>query len=145
MHLDGPYQGREARHMGTDGGGSGRGEDRRSLGDVGEALTARYYEDRGATVLDRNWRCAEGELDLVVREPDGAVVAVEVKTRRGRAFGDPVEAVTWRKQSRLRRLVGAWLRDHPEVVAASVRLDVVGVLIEPGRPVRLRHLTGVGS
>lgn len=126
-------------------GGLASGAHRRSLGEVGERLVGRYFEERGAEVLERNWRCVEGELDLVVREPGGVVVAVEVKTRRGLAFGAPVEAVTWRKQARLRRLLAAWLRDHPEVTASGVRLDVVGILLLPGQPVQLRHITAVGS
>ncbi|MCA1782761.1 MAG: YraN family protein [Dermatophilaceae bacterium] len=121
------------------------GDDRRSLGEVGERLAGRYFEERGSLVVDRNWRCVEGELDLVVREPSGVVVAVEVKTRRGLGFGTPVEAVTWRKQARLRRLLAAWLRAHPDVAASGLRLDVVGILLRPGQPVQLRHVTGVGS
>lgn len=121
------------------------GDDRRSLGEVGERLAGRYFEERGARVLSRNWRCVEGELDLVVREPGGVVVAVEVKTRRDLTFGPPEEAVTWRKQARLRRLLAAWLREHPHVPASEVRVDVVGILLRPGRPARLRHITGVGS
>lgn len=121
------------------------GDDRNSLGAMGERLVTRYFEQRGAAVLDRNWRCAEGELDLVVREPSGVVVAVEVKSRRGLGFGAPVEAVTWRKQARLRRLLAAWLREHPQQGAGALRIDVVGVLVLPGQPVQLRHVTGVGS
>lgn len=131
--------------MDNSGHGTGAVDDRRSLGEVGEALVARYLTERGARVLERNWRCLEGELDLVVVEPDGVVVAVEVKTRRGVGFGDPVEAVTPVKQQRLRRLLAQWLRQHPDVSAASLRIDVVGVLVRPGEPIRLRHITGVGS
>ncbi|HHU10020.1 MAG TPA: YraN family protein [Intrasporangiaceae bacterium] len=120
-------------------------DDRRTLGEVGETLVARYFRERGAQVLERNWQRIEGELDLIVREPAGAVVAVEVKTRRGLGFGEPLEAVTPAKQARLRRLLGLWLREHPDVGAGDVRLDVVGVLIRPGAPVHLRHLTGVGG
>ncbi|MDO5501684.1 MAG: YraN family protein [Actinomycetia bacterium] len=117
---------------------------RRSLGQVGESLAARYFSEAGAEVVERNWRCAEGELDLIVREPDGQIVAVEVKTRRGLGFGDPLEAVTAAKQARLRRLLGCWLRDHPDVVAPAVRVDAIGVLIAPGQQIQLRHVTGVG-
>ena len=120
-------------------------DDRRSLGDTGEQLAARYLVETGHRVLARNWHCLEGELDLVAQAADGAVVGIEVKTRRGLGFGEPIEAVTPAKVARLRRLVGWWLRDHPDVVAADIRLDVVGVLIQPGHPVRLRHLRGVGG
>lgn len=120
-------------------------DDRRALGDVGEALVARYFRERGAQVVARNWQRLEGELDLIVREPDGQVVAVEVKTRRGLGFGDPLEAVTPAKAARLRRLLGIWLRERPDEGATGIRVDVVGVLIQPGRPVQLRHVTGVGG
>ena len=119
--------------------------DRRALGDIGERLVARYLRYEGAAILERNWCCLEGELDIIAREPDGTVVGVEVKTRRGLSFGEPIEAVTPAKVARLRRLLGLWLRDHPEVMATDLRLDVVGVLIRPGEPVTLRHLTAVGS
>lgn len=122
-----------------------RVDDRRSLGQIGERLTARYLAEIGAKILERNWRCGEGELDLIVQEADGVVVGVEVKTRRGLAFGEPIEAVTPPKVARLRRLLGVWLRDHPEIDAVDVRLDVVGVLIRPGKPVHLRHLSGIGG
>lgn len=112
---------------------------------MGEDLVARYCAETGVEVLDRNWRVGEGELDLVVQDADGAVIAVEVKTRRGLSFGSPIESVTEEKVARLRRLLGLWLREHPQVRARSIRLDVVGVLVQPGRPVQLRHLTGVGS
>ncbi len=116
---------------------------RRELGDYGEALAARFLRERGMSILARNWRCEIGEIDLVAR--DGAcLVVVEVKTRRGSRFGLPVEAVTWSKLLRLRRLAAAWLRDSP-AGTESVRIDVVGVLVPPGEPPRIHHVRGVGS
>lgn len=120
-------------------------DDRRSLGQLGERLAARYLIQTGHRVLERNWRCVEGELDLIVVHGDGVVVGVEVKTRRGLGFGDPVEAVTPAKVARLRRLLGVWLRDHPDINAVDVRLDVIGVLLRAGQPVSLRHLSGIGG
>jgi putative endonuclease len=81
-------------------------------------------------VLDRNWRCQEGELDLVVRRGP-TLVFCEVKTRTSRAFGEPFEAVTRAKQLRIRRLAGRWLRDRRECLGrspADIRFDVVSVL-----------------
>jgi putative endonuclease len=74
-------------------------------------------------VLDRNWRCRQGEIDLVLGSP-GLVVICEVKARAGDGFGGPQAAVDWRKQRRLRRLGAQWLAEHPQGGAVEVRFDV---------------------
>jgi putative endonuclease len=114
----------------------------RSLGQYGERLAARYLGDRGMQVLERNWRCEHGEIDLIALDGDCLVVC-EVKTRRSTAFGEPVEAVTWRKAARLRRLASAWLAAH-DVRPDGVRIDVIGILRPANGPAALRHLRGVG-
>jgi putative endonuclease len=95
------------------------------LGDHGERLVASWYEARGFTVLARNWRVREGELDLVVGR-GGLVVVCEVKTRSSGRFGSPLEAVTPVKQRRLRRLAVAWLA-ATDRRATTVRFDVAAV------------------
>jgi putative endonuclease len=115
----------------------------RALGRYGEGLAARYLTDRGMQVLDRNWRCEHGEIDLVALDGDCLVVC-EVKTRRTTTFGDPVEAVTWRKAARLRRLASAWLAEH-DLRPAGVRIDVVGILRPDRGPAALRHVRGVSG
>lgn len=112
------------------------------VGRRGEDIAAQWAHRRGWEVLDRNWRCRAGELDLVAR--DGAtIVVVEVKTRTGTVMGHPAEAVTPVKLARLRRLAGEWLATH-EARASDVRLDVVAVLLPAVGPVRLSHLQAVG-
>jgi putative endonuclease len=93
-------------------------------------------------LLDRNWRCDLGEIDLVLR--DGRVLVVcEVKTRTSTAFGHPLEAVTEAKADRLRDLSVRWVAEHG-VRPDGVRIDLVGVLMQPrGRPV-LEHVRGIG-
>lgn len=108
------------------------------LGNRGERIAAAYLTDAGLLVLDRNWRCREGELDIVARDGD-ALVFCEVKTRRGVGFGHPVEAVTIAKQRRLRTLAQRWLAAHEEH-APELRFDVVGVLVRPARPAVVTHL-----
>jgi putative endonuclease len=104
---------------------------RRVLGVAGEDAVARWYAGAGYDVVDRNWRCREGELDLVVAR--GAVlVFCEVKTRRTTTFGTPAEAVTFTKQRRLRTLATRWLAAHPEVRARTLRFDVASVLAVRG-------------
>lgn len=108
--------------------------DRRALGARGEAAAAAHYEARGHTVLDRNWRVREGELDLVLLAPDGSVVFCEVKTRTSDRFGAAVEAVTATKQRRIRTLAARWLAEHPGV-GTDVRFDVAAVrIVDPEPP-----------
>ncbi|PZS22357.1 MAG: YraN family protein [Acidimicrobiales bacterium] len=90
-------------------------------------MAAAWYSARGYEVVARNWRCREGELDLVVRY--GRVfVFCEVKTRSSDAFGAPVEAITRAKQVRLRHLAARWLEDEAPVQARQIRFDVASVL-----------------
>ena len=101
--------------------------DRNRLGAHGERLAAAWYVQRGYEVLDRNWRCREGELDLVLGRDD-LVVICEVKTRSSTRYGSPFDAVTPAKQVRLRRLAARWLRERAAGRAAEVRFDVAGVV-----------------
>ncbi|TQF67096.1 YraN family protein [Rhodococcus spelaei] len=111
------------------------------LGARGEDLAVEHLVGRGMTVLERNWRCRYGELDVIARDGE-AVVFVEVKTRSGRGFGTPAEAVTFAKQSRIRRLAGLWLRAQPRGWA-RVRFDVVAIVVEAGRQPEIVHLEAV--
>lgn len=99
---------------------------RRLYGDDGEAAVAAWYEANGYTVLSRNWRCREGELDLVVRT-GRTVVFCEVKARRSTAFGTPAEAVTRDKRQRIRHLAAKWLEDTG-TRPGEIRFDVASVL-----------------
>jgi putative endonuclease len=115
---------------------------RMATGGYGEASAARHLTDQGMVVLDRNWRCAVGELDLVLR--DGSVlVFCEVKTRSSIAFGAPLEAVTASKVARMRRLAARWMTEHG-VYADEVRIDLVGVRLDVTGPGRFDHARGVG-
>jgi putative endonuclease len=101
----------------------------RAVGVGGEALAARWYEHRGYEVLARNWRCREGEIDLVVRSGN-CVVFCEVKTRSTGAFGTGSESVTASKQRRIRRLAASWLSELGPASDRSwvdVRFDVVSI------------------
>jgi putative endonuclease len=93
------------------------------------------------SVLERNWRCEHGEIDIVARDGDVLVVC-EVKTRSGTAFGPPAESVTRAKVARLRRLTAAWLAAH-DVHPASVRIDVIAVLRSSRGAAQVEHLQGV--
>lgn len=111
------------------------------LGAYGEALAVRHLEQAGYEILDRNWRCQDGELDVVAREGPVLVIC-EVKTRSGLGFGSPLEAVTPVKARRLRRLAARWLAEHQRRFG-EVRVDVVGVVRPPGQQAVLEHVRGV--
>ena len=99
----------------------------RVLGASGEEAVAAWYELHGYEVLVRNWRCKEGELDLVART-GRLYVFCEVKCRTSDRFGAPAEAVTRDKQARLRRLAARWLEDDAPARAREIRFDVAAVL-----------------
>ena len=100
-------------------------DERQELGRLGEALAGDRLQSAGLRVVARNWRCREGEIDLVAAGP-GLLVFCEVKTRRGNGYGSPAAAVTSAKQARLRRLAAAYLATIP-TPPCRVRFDVVAV------------------
>ena len=109
------------------------------LGRRGEQVAAEHLQALGWQILQRNWRCRHGEIDIVAL--DGAeLVVVEVKTRRSLAFGDPLEGVTDAKLTRLCVLAGAWRRAHPDVRARGTRIDLVGVVAPHREAARVDHL-----
>ena len=111
------------------------------LGRRGEDLAAQFLAVSGYTIIDRNWRCARGEIDLVARD-GGETVFVEVKTRSSTAFGHPFEAITARKLARLRRLAIAWCDAHP-YRRGVIRIDAIAVIAPRDSPAQIEHLTGV--
>lgn len=112
------------------------------LGRRGEELAAEYLESLGMLIVERNWRCSDGEIDIVALDGDALVIA-EVKTRRSLAYGHPFEAVGSDKLARLHRLGSAWCRDN-ELRMPLRRVDVIAVLDDGVCEPTLEHLKGVG-
>ncbi|MEL4357127.1 MULTISPECIES: YraN family protein [unclassified Luteococcus] len=121
------------------------------LGRLGEDLADAHLRTLGWEIVGRNWRCSDGELDIIAREPlprgRTALVFVEVKYRSGLGFGDPLEALTRAKVARLCGLAQLWLREQHdagmEPWADEIRLDAVGVLRQPGGSHRITHARGI--
>lgn len=117
---------------------------RAQLGALGEQLAVDHLTGLGLRILNRNWRCRYGELDVIACDPGArSVVFVEVKTRTGDGYGGLAHAVTQPKVRRLRRLAGLWLAGQDQRWAA-VRIDVIGVRIGRRRVPELTHLKGIG-
>jgi putative endonuclease len=112
--------------------------ERKAVGAYGERLAERHLREQGLVVLARNWRCAEGEVDLILRDGED-VVFCEVKTRRGDRFGTPAEAVGPAKVRRLRRLAVRWL-EQTAVRPREIRFDVVAVLPQPRGATLIEHV-----
>lgn len=111
--------------------------DRRALGVLGEQSASAHLIGQQYTIVDRNWRCNLGELDLVATIGD-QIVFIEVRTRQGKA--SPLESITPAKQRRLRALAYAYLHATAQP-AALWRIDVIGVNIDHnGRVARIEHL-----
>jgi putative endonuclease len=113
----------------------GMTKERQAVGAYGERLASQYLEAAGLVVLARNWRCGEGEVDLILLDGDDVVF----KTRRSRLFGTPAEAVGVAKVRRLRRVAARWLTQsslHPR----EIRFDVVSVLPQTRGAAMVEHL-----
>ncbi|MDY4040608.1 MAG: YraN family protein [Collinsella sp.] len=116
---------------------------RHELGQLGEDIAAAHLIDIGLAVIERNYRCCEGEADIVaVDEDEGAVVLVEVKTRRAAggegAFAE--EAVDAAKRRRYRRIAAVYLMEH--FPAPSIRFDVIAVTVPDHGPIEVHHVPG---
>jgi putative endonuclease len=112
------------------------------LGRRGEAIAADYLTSLGYRVIDRNWRCRDGEIDVIV-EGGGQTVFVEVKTRTSTAYGHPFEAITFGKMRRMRRLAAAWCEAQGGHGRRAIRIDAIAVIApRNGRPT-IEHLCGL--
>ncbi|MGO8882653.1 MAG: YraN family protein [Streptosporangiaceae bacterium] len=112
------------------------------LGSQGEQLAVDYLQQAGLRILDRNWRCDKGEIDIVAAD-SRVLVICEVKTRSGTRYGAPLEAVDRRKRARLRRLAIRWVVAHG-LLFDEVRIDVVGVLKTAAGEFSIEHVRGIG-
>jgi putative endonuclease len=123
-----------------------RTESRQQVGRRGEDLACAELVRQGMEVLDRNWRCGLGEIDIVAAdtgEHGVTLVFCEVKCRTGLGFGHPLEAITFGKMRTLRQLAAIWLRQH-RITANGIRLDAIGVVLVPGQEPSLTHVRAVG-
>jgi putative endonuclease len=110
------------------------------LGRAGEDRAARYLADAGYVILARNWRCSQGEIDIVAMR-GSTLCVVEVKTRRSVGFGHPLEAVDGRKRRRLWSLGNAWIAAHPHLAGGrSLRLEAIGIIGDDPAVGSLEHL-----
>ncbi|RLB08083.1 MAG: YraN family protein [Deltaproteobacteria bacterium] len=109
------------------------GDNRKALGDRGEDLAVRYLLKRGYKVIEKNYRCFLGEIDLIARDK-GTLVFVEIKARSSARFGLPQEAVSPFKQRKLIQVAKAYMAERHLGEAIATRFDVVAVQLTPSGP-----------
>jgi putative endonuclease len=112
------------------------------LGQQGERLAASFLAEAGLLVIERNWRCKHGEIDIVALDGRTLVIC-EVKTRSGLRFGTPLEAITRQKAWRLRKLAVLWVNAHG-LIFEEIGIDIVGVLRAASGDFTIEHVRGVG-
>jgi len=108
-----------------------------TIGAQGEEIAARYLLSKKYEILDRNYRCRHGEIDIIARRKN-ILIFVEVKTRRSCAFGSPLEAVSLKKQRSISSVAQAYLQ-HNRLFGSAARFDVIAVLLGSGIP-EIEHL-----
>jgi len=121
-------------------------DSKKQIGVRGEDLACAELERQGLQVLERNWRCRLGEIDIVAAEAGAnglTMVFCEVKCRSGLGFGHPLEAITFTKRRTLRQLAAVWMRQH-RVKASAIRLDAIGVVLAAGEEPSVTHVRAVG-
>jgi putative endonuclease len=112
------------------------------LGKLGEQLAAEFLAESDLQILDRNWQCPEGEIDIVALER-GVLVICEVKTRSDNRYGTPLEAISARKRARLRKLSVRWVTAQG-VYYDRIRIDIIGILRIGPDEYEIEHVRGVG-
>lgn len=113
------------------------------LGTAGESLAVDYLRRQGFVIIERNWRCSSGEIDIVARE-GSTTVFVEVKTRSSLVAGHPFDALSRQKLSRMRLLAGLWCESHP-AIRGDIRLDAIAVLSPAHTSPTIEHLRMVDA
>ena len=109
----------------------------KTLGSKGEECASKYLSSKGYCIVDRNWKCKLGEIDIVAMD-NGTIVFVEVKTRANLEKGLPEDAVGPRKRKKYESLAAIYLQDH-DYVDMAVRFDVVGILVISKNRAFIRH------
>jgi putative endonuclease len=110
------------------------------LGKWGEALAAKFVEKKGYDIIERDWKSGHHDLDIIARDEDTLVI-IEVKTRRNRLFGDPEEAIDYKKRQSLQSAINHYVKSHH--VNAPVRFDIISIVGTIGSTPEIDHIKDV--
>lgn len=110
------------------------------LGKWGEDTAAAYLEEKGYQIIERDWKSGHHDLDIVAKE-DNTLVIVEVKTRRSRLFGDPEEAIDYKKRQSLQSAINHYVKSHR--TSHDVRFDIISIVGMIGSQPEIEHIKDV--
>ena len=110
------------------------------LGKWGEDIAATFLEEKGFQIIERNWKSGHHDLDIVAKEGN-ALVIVEVKTRRNRLFGNPEEAIEYKKRNSLQSAINHYVKTHR--FGSSVRFDIISIVGTIGSKPEIDHIIDV--
>ena len=110
------------------------------LGKWGEDIAASYLEDNGYEIIERDWKSGHHDLDIVAKKDDTLVI-VEVKTRRNRLFGNPEEAIDYKKRQSLQSAINHYVKSHR--FGSSVRFDIISIVGSIGSKPEIDHIKDV--
>jgi len=110
------------------------------LGKWGEDLAAAHLQQKGYIILERDWKSGHSDLDIIAQDDD-TIVIVEVKTRRNRLFGDPQEAIDYKKRKSLQSAINHYVKSHR--LGNQVRFDIVSIVGTIGSEPEIDHIIDV--
>ncbi len=114
-------------------------DSRKEVGNKGEKLAAKFLKRKGYKIIQRNYKCKLGEIDIIA-EQDRTVVFVEVKTRRTQEFGPPQYAITTAKKGQISRVALFYIKEK-RLVEQTCRFDVIAITFQPeSRKPRIEHI-----
>ena len=111
------------------------------LGKWGEDLAAAYLQDKGYAIIERDWKSGRRDIDIIAKDEAGTIVFVEVKTRRSRVFGEPEDAIDYRKMQSLQQAINHYIKLHH--INSQVRFDIISIVGTPGSEPEINHIKDV--
>ena len=111
------------------------------LGQWGEDLAAAYLQGKGYAIIERDWKSGRRDIDIIAKDESGAIVFVEVKTRRNRVFGEPEDAIDYRKMQSLQQAINHYIKYHR--INSEVRFDIISIIGTIGSEPEINHIKDV--
>ena len=111
------------------------------LGKWGEDLAVAYLQEKGYQLIERDWKSGRRDIDIIAKDETGAIVFVEVKTRRSRVFGEPEEAIDYRKMQSLQQAINHYIKFRH--INSDVRFDIISIVGTIGSEPEINHIKDV--